>query len=404
MRFFVSFLCLVSLLGCSEQSPQTLSMETATSASDLMSEWQVAEPASLGLSGSQLQDIHSDIVSGRYGWIDSFLVIRHDHIAFEHYYQHDYEDIYGEAARTPGPLVVQNWSGPYNYFNVFWHPYFKGSELHSMQSVTKSIVSAVIGIAISRGDFPDLNTPVLSFFDEKKILHVDEAKRAMTLRDLLSMSAGLSWDEGVPYSDPANTFTIMARSPDWVRYTLDQPMSAQPGTEFNYNSGASLVLGQIFLQATGVDIETYTVEHLFGPLGIEHYAWKRTPFGLADTQEGVFLSTRDIAKVASLFLHDGQWQSQRIIPQAWVHDSLRSAFIVSDIGGIGYGYKWWSQSYQYQGKEFTAYLGKGFGGQRPIFLPDLDLVIVVTGWNILPNRPFFTAEEIIARVTSAIDD
>ena len=404
MRFFVLFLCLFSSLSCSEQPPPTRSIEKATMAPERLSEWQVAEPANLGLSGAQLQDIHSDIMSGRYGWIDSLLVIRHDHIAFEHYYQHDYENIYGEASRTPGPLVIQNWGGPYNYYNAFWHPYYKTSELHSMQSVTKSIVSAVIGIAISRGDFPGLDTPVLSFFDEEKILHVDEAKRAMTLRDLLTMSAGLSWDEGVPYSDPANTFTVMARTPDWVRYTLNQPMSAQPGTEFNYNSGASLVLGQIFFQATGIDIEAYTVEHLFRPLGIEHYAWKRTPSGLADTQEGVFLSTRDIAKIASLFLHGGQWQRQRIIPQAWVRDSLRSAFIVSEEGGTGYGYKWWSQSYQYQGKAFTAYLGKGFGGQRPIFLPDLDLVIVVTGWNILPNRPFLTAAEIITRVTSAIRD
>ncbi len=404
MRLFVSLLFLVSLLACSEQSPQPRSIETATSASDLVSDWQVAEPASLGLSASQLKAIHSDILSGRYGWIDSFLVIRHDQIAFEQYYQHDYEDIYGEASRVPGPLVIQNWNGPYNYLNPFWHPYYKTTELHSMQSVTKSIVSAVIGIAISRGDFPSLDTPVLSFFNEEKILHVDEAKRAMTLRDLLTMSSGLSWDEGVPYSEPANTFTVMARSPDWVRYTLNQPMSAQPGTEFNYNSGASLVLGQIFFQATGSDIEAYTVEHLFRPLGIEQYAWKRTPFGLADTQEGLFLSTRDIAKIASLFLHGGQWQSQRIIPQAWVRDSLRSAFIVSEKGGIGYGYKWWSQSYQYKGKAFTAHMGKGFGGQRPIFLPDLDLVIVVTGWNILPNRPFFTAAEIIARVTSAIED
>ena len=158
-----------------------------------------------------------------------------------------------------------------------------------MQSVTKSIVSAVIGIAVGRGDFPDIDTPVLSFFDATQLLNIDDTKRAMTIRDLLTMSAGLEWDEGVPYSDPTNTFTIMARSPDWVQYTLDQPMASQPGTEFNYNSGASLILSQIFLEATGIDIEVYAEEHLFQPLGIERYEWKRTPTGIADTQEGLFL-------------------------------------------------------------------------------------------------------------------
>ena len=94
-----------------------------------------------------------------------------------------------------------------------------------MQSVTEAIVSAVVGIAIHRGDFPSLDTPVLSFFDANTVLNIDDAKRAMTLRDLMTMSAGLSWDEGMPYSDPRNTFTIMARAPDWVHYTLNQPMA-----------------------------------------------------------------------------------------------------------------------------------------------------------------------------------
>jgi CubicO group peptidase (beta-lactamase class C family) len=283
--------------------------------SDPVSHWPVAEPASLGLSEQQLLKIHADINDGQYGWIDSFLVIRNGRIAFERYYEHDYGEIYGEESRTPGPLVVQNFSGPYNYFNAFWHPYYKSSDLHSMQSVTKSIVSAVIGIAVGRGDFPDIDTPVLSFFDATQLLNIDDTKRAMTIRDLLTMSAGLEWDEGVPYSDPTNTFTIMARSPDWVQYTLDQPMASQPGTEFNYNSGASLILSQIFLQATGIDIEVYAEEHLFQPLGIERYEWKRTPTGIADTQEGLFLSARDLAKIAQLFLQNGQWNNREVVPQ-----------------------------------------------------------------------------------------
>ena len=364
--------------------------------------WQTTNPNAVGLVPAQLDAIDQDIREGRYGSIDSLLIIRSGKIAFEQYYEHDYRAIYEVEARTPGPLVVTSPSGPYNYFNAFWHPYYKDTDLHSMQSVTKSIVSAVIGIAIDRGDFPDLDTPVLSFFEEGTVVAVDARKRSMTLRDLLTMSAGWQWDEDVPYSDPSNTFAVMAKSRDWVQYTLDQPMARAPGTAFKYNSGATLVLGHIFLQATGIDIEEYTVRHLFGPLGIERYEWKRTPLGLADTQEGLFLSTRDLAKIAWLFREEGVWQGSQVVPASWVRASLAPSFKVNADGSEGYGYKWWSQTYRHNDEEYVAYLGKGFGGQRPIILPEFDIVIVLTGWNILPDRPFFTAPEAIARVLAAV--
>ena len=364
--------------------------------------WQSVAPENVGLVAARLDAIDRDISGGRYGFVDSLMVIRDGKIAYERYYNHDYSAIYAVEARTPGPLVVTSPSGPYNYFNAFWHPYYKDTDLHSMQSVTKSIVSAVIGIAIDRGDFPDLDTPVLSFFQEGTVAAVDAQKRSMTLRDLLTMSAGWQWDEDVPYSDPSNTFAVMAKSRDWVQYTLDQPMARAPGTAFKYNSGATLVLGHIFLQATGIDIEEYTVRHLFGPLGIERYEWKRTPLGLADTQEGLFLTTRDLAKIAWLFREEGVWQGSQVVPASWVRTSLAPSFKVNADGSEGYGYKWWSQKYSHAGQDYVAYLGKGFGGQRPIILPEFDMVIVLTGWNILPDRPFFTAPEAIARVLAAV--
>lgn len=404
MRCLISLALLIGILGCSDSSDLpsgavgVIDTDTTTTSYD----WPIAVPSELGLSAEPLLSIHQDVLLGRYGWIDSLLIIRDGHIAFERYYEHDYHDIYGEAAQTLGPLVVNSPSGPYNYFNAFWHPYFKDTQLHSMQSVTKSIVSAAVGIAVSRGDFPDLDTPVLSFFNIDKTQHVDDQKRAMTLRHLLTMSEGLLWDENVPYTDPTNTFTVMARSLDWVQFTLDQPMARAPGTRFNYNSGASLVLGQIFLQATGIDIEAYTAKYLFQPLGIAEYEWKRTPFGLADTQEGLFLSTRDLAKIAYLYLQKGRWNQKTIIAESWINESLQAQFELNDELRTGYGFKWWSQSYQYQDKSYIAYLGKGFGGQRPIILPDFDMVIVLTGWNILPDGQFLHAEEAIERVLLSV--
>ena len=367
-------------------------------------EWQIAQPAVVGLSEGSLSAIHKDIESGRYGYIDAFLVARQGKLVFEQYYQHDYPSIYRQEAATPGALVVNDPSGPYNYFNPWWHPYYRDTSLHSMQSVTKSVVSALVGIAISRGDFPDLITPVLQFFDEADVDNVDQRKRDMAVRDLLTMSDGLLWDENLPYNDPENSFAVMATAHNWVQYTLDLPMGTEPGTTFNYNSGATLILGHIFRLATGIDIEEYAVEHLFAPLGIDDYYWDRTPYGLTDTQEGLYLSARSLAKIAQLFLQKGRWLDEQVIPATWVEESIAPHYPIGAAGDEAYGYLWWSQPYTFKEKTLRAYFGKGFGGQRPIFLPELDTVIVLTGWNILPGQPFFHAMEAIERVTTAITE
>ena len=366
--------------------------------------WPTAQPEAVGLSKEALSAIHQDIERGRYGYIDAFLVARHGKLVFEHYYEHDYPSIYRQEAATPGALVVNDPSGPYNYFNPWWHPYYRHTTLHSMQSVTKSVVSALVGIAISRGGFPDLDTPVLQFFDEADVDNVDQRKRDMTVRDLLTMSDGLLWNENLPYNDPANSFAVMAKAHNWVEYTFDLPMGAEPGTVFNYNSGATLILGHIFRLATGIDIEEYAVEHLFAPLGIDDYYWDRTPYGLTDTQEGLYVSARGLAKIAQLFLQKGRWQNQQVIPASWVEESTAPHYPTGKAGDEAYGYLWWSQPYTFEETTLRAYFGKGFGGQRPIFLPELDTVIVLTGWNILPGQPFFHAMEAIERVTTAITE
>ncbi|GIS24676.1 MAG: hypothetical protein CM15mP125_3630 [Gammaproteobacteria bacterium] len=305
-------------------SSETLA-ETATP-----DNWQLAQPATVSLSDEALEAVHQDIESGRYGYIDAFLVARQGKLVFEQYYEHDYPSIYRQEAATPGALVVNDPSGPYNYFNPWWHPYYRNTALHSMQSVTKSVVSALVGIALSRGEFPDLDTPVLQFFDETVVENVDGRKRDMTLRDLLTMSDGLLWDESLPYNDPDNSFAIMAKAHNWVQYTLDLPMGNEPGNVFNYNSGATLILGHIFRLATGTDIEEYAVEHLFTPLGIDDYYWDRTPYGLTDTQEGLYISARSLAKIAQLFLQKGRWQDEQVIrPHGWRNQLRHSTRLAS---------------------------------------------------------------------------
>lgn len=139
-------------------------------------EWALTTPPSVGLDPKVLSALDTDIEQGKYGYVDSMLVIRSGKLAYERYYGRDYGSIYQKEASTPGPLVVRDPTGPYNYFNPWWHPYVKKGNLHSMQSVTKSVVSAVIGIAVGRGEFPDLETPVLTFFKPSTVGNIDDKK------------------------------------------------------------------------------------------------------------------------------------------------------------------------------------------------------------------------------------
>jgi CubicO group peptidase (beta-lactamase class C family) len=375
-----------------------LSLTTLASAQS----WPVSTPEQLGLDASVLAALDTDIARGKYGNTDSMLVIRHGQIAYDRIYPHNYSEIYGEQARKPGALNPHDFGGPYNYFNPWWHPYYRGGDLHTLQSVTKTVTSVVIGVAVTRGEFPAIDTPVLQFFPGIKVANIDERKRRMTIRHLLTMTAGFDWNEGLPYTDPANTGTAMEAAEDWITYTIDRPMSDEPGARFNYNSGATILLGYIFEKATGHDIEEYAAKYLFAPLGIEHYFWKRTPRGLADTEGGLYLERHDLARIAALFQNKGDWHGKQIVSAAWVKDSLTPATIVSKERGIKYGFKWWLYPYG-KNDPRVAFAGSGFGGQHPIVIPEYDLVLVFTAWNILGEKGLDTPEA-IARISAAVKD
>jgi len=364
--------------------------------------WRVAEPRAVGLDPKVLDALDADLAAGKYGNVDSMLVIRHGKLAYERHYKHDYDKIYGASAREASPLNAHDPTGPYNYFNPWWHPFYRRGNLHSMQSVTKTVTSVVIGVARTRKEFPDLDTPMLKFFDASKIKNLDDRKRRITIRHLLTMTAGQDWREDLPYEDPRNTTCAMEASFDWVQFALDQPMAAEPGTVFRYNSGATQLLAFIFHEATGRDIEEYAAEHLFRPLGIEQYHWKRSPTGLIDAEGGLYLRPDDLAKIVYLFVRDGTWDGKVLVDPAWVKASLAPSVTVVE-GKVKYGFKWWLYAYGDDSKRW-AWGGSGFGGQKPIVLPEYDLLMVFTGWNVLPDRPSLGTKVAIDRVVEAVRD
>jgi CubicO group peptidase (beta-lactamase class C family) len=362
--------------------------------------WPEATPQSAGLDAKALAELDAEIAAGKFGHVDSMLVIRGGKVVYDRSYKHDYDRIYGEEARKPGALNSHDPTGSYNYFNSWWHPFYRRGDLHTMQSVTKTVTSVVIGVATARNEFPDVDTPILKFFSERKVANVDDRKRRVTIRHLLMMTGGFDWNEGLPYSDPNNAAIAMEASYDWVKFAIDRPMAREPGTVFNYSSGETQLLAHIFRTATGRDIEEYAAQHLFAPLGIDHFFWKRTPAGLIDTEGGLYLRPHDLAKIAYLFLKKGVWEGRRIVTPDWVKASVEPSVAVAS-RGVKYGFKWWLYPYG-ENDPRLAWAGSGFGGQMPIVVPDHDLVLVFTGWNILDGKPRLSHRIVLDRVLNAI--
>jgi len=331
---------------------------------------------------SLLDALHKRLRRGEFGYVDQMLVIRNGNVVFDEKYTQDYVGANADRDQT---------SGQYNYFDLNWHPFYHGSELHSLQSITKSVTSAVIGIAIGRGDIPGVDMPVLDAFDVSKIENVDDWKRSMTLADLLTMRAGIDWNEReYPYSDPRNVAIQLEAGSDWVDFVINRPMSHEPGTFFSYSSGASQLLSHILTASTGETIDKYAREYLFRPIGIKKFYWKMTPSGLPDTEGGLYLTAPDLARIGYLYLNDGKWNDAQILPKGWVAETVRR--YVPDTNpsapdeNMGYGYQWWLVPYD--GKQASHYLaGIGYGGQYVFIVPEKQIVAVFTGWNIYGPTP-----------------
>jgi CubicO group peptidase (beta-lactamase class C family) len=353
------------------------------------------------MDGAALAAFDAEIAAGRYGLVSGLLVIRRGQVVLDRSYRHNYDSIYGPSARVPSALNSLDPSGQYNYYNPWWHPTYRRGELHSLQSVTKTITSVIIGTAVARGEFPPLDTPVLAFFDTTRVAHLDDRKRRLTIRHLLTMTAGLDWNEDLPYTDPRNSCVIMEASFDWVRYVINLPMAQEPGTGFAYNSGATQLLSHIFRVATGRDIEEYAAQSLFAPLGIRAWFWKRTPTGLPDTEGGLYLSRQDLARIAYLFLRGGAWNDQTIVTPEWIRESVSPRVAVG--AALKYGYKWWLVPYGASDPRLV-WAGSGFGGQFPLVFPDHDVVVVATGWNIEPGGQALSWRVLIDRILAAMPE
>ncbi len=246
----------------------------------------------------------------------------------------------------------------------FYQSPFDENSRHELYSCTKSFVSALVGIAIAEGHLKGVEEPMLECFPDYDFANTDARKSAMSIEHLLTMTSGLNWPEGDPI------YQQLWNSRDWVQFVLDRPMTAEPGSQFNYNSGCSHVLSAIVADRSEMLTQKFAQERLFAPLGISSVNWSVDSNGLAIGGWGLNITARDMAKFGYLYLNEGVWDGQQIVPAEWVQASTTPHVDTGQT--FGYGYQWWTYP------KWGAYSAKGRYGQLIFVIPELEIVVVFT--------------------------
>ena len=332
---------------------------------------QTASPETQNLDPQKLSEVERRIEAGDYGNIHSLIIIRNDHMVMEKYFRG-----------------------------------YTREDLHFVYSVTKSVTSALVGIALEQNKVSGLDSKLLSYFPQYPALenhHPD--KENIRLEDVLTMSTGLLWDEWTnPYGHPQNDATLMSTSPDWIKHMLDRPMIATPGSQFSYSSGCTMLLSGILQETTGQTAEDFGGDHLFEYLRMK-WQWNKGPNNLTNTGWGLFLRPIDIANFGQLYLNGGSMDGEQIISSDWIQNSTRAHI---DAGNYNYGYQWWRFKDDHHVVSSLAindlYFAWGYRGQFLFVIPHLDMVVVSTADNVTEStRTFaFLRDYILGAVLDAV--
>ena len=266
-----------------------------------------------------------------------------------------------------GRLVLESYVHPYNE-NV----------MHDVKSVSKSIISSIVGIALKEKIIESLNRKVIEFLPEYFPVDANAIKKEVNLAHLLSMSSGLELDENGPIMSE-----IMSEE-NWIKATFERPMISAPGKQFTYSTLLTHTMSIILTKSSRTELLEFSNKYLFEPLGIKQVHWEKGPQGYYFGGDKLWLTPQAMTKFGYLFLNEGRWENNQIIPKQWVEESTKNHFDeFPDSSYSGYGYWWWLG-------EGESYHARGFGGQIISVYPDRDMVVVFTGadnymWQELTN-------------------
>ncbi len=326
-----------SLILCSSATAQDVWPDT---------DWPTSTPEAQGLDPARLSELVDLIREGQH-----------------------FPDLHSLLILKDGYLVIEEYFGGWNR-----------QRLHVLQSVTKSITSALIGIAIEQGHVGSVDERVIDYFpDWRNELAKDPRWATVRLQDLLTMRSGTDYHE----QGQDSPHLQLNRTPRaWDRFYLDRPMVRDPGTYWQYDSGGVILMSAMLKQRSGMHADDYADRFLFPPLGIDQAPWVRNRDGHPHTGGGLHLRPRDMARFGLLYLRRGRWRDQQVVPRAWVDESTRQHVDFEPPRGTstGYGYLWWILAPDPGGAgSEPIYAAMGFRAQYIFVVPEHDMVVVVTG-------------------------
>ena len=311
--------------------------------------WRTASPAQVSVNQSAIAGLVDRLRTGALGAEHSLVIVRKGYVIADEY--------------------VAGWTA---------------DSIHTEQSVTKSVTSLVTGIAIARGDIQSVDQPLVELFARyAPIANLDDRKQALTVRDVLTMRTGMDWNEDSYGGSPLQQLNELQT--DWLRFVIDWPMREQPGTRWQYNSGGVIALGGAIGLAAGMNTADYARTHLLRPIGITDDKWVRGyPDLLPHTGGGLYMSTRDLARVGYLVLRRGRWNGTDVVPEAWIAESTRPLVTPTyRLGGrtSSYGYLWWLYTLDGRQPDASAtdlvIAASGAQGQWLFVVPKYDLVVAI---------------------------
>jgi len=311
--------------------------------------WRAATPAQVGVDARAISSLVTQLRSGSLGAEHALVIVRKGYVIADEYFA--------------------GWTA---------------DSIHTEQSVTKSVTSLVAGIAIARGDIRGVDQPLVDLLaGYAPIANLDDRKRALRVRDVLTMRTGLDWNEDIYTGSPLEQLNNLRT--DWLRFVIDWPMREQPGTRWQYNSGGVIALGGAIGIAAGMNTADYARTYLLRPIGITGDKWYRGfPDLLPHTGGGLFMSTRDLARVGYLVLRRGKWNATQIVPEAWITESTRPLVTPTyRLGGrqSSYGYLWWIYTLDGGTPDASTtdkvIAAAGAMGQYLFIVPKYDLVVAI---------------------------
>jgi len=339
--------------------------------------FKVASLEEVNIKTRPIEEAVNKIYKGQYSEVHSMLIYKDGKLVLEEYFPgHEYQ-----------------WDGPYHHGE--WINWERNMDHHLMSS-TKSVTSALIGIAIDKGFIESVHQSIFDYLPDHQHLR-SESKEHIAIEHLLTMTSGLEWREwSAPYSSYDNPcIGIWVADTDPISYILEKSLVDEPGTRFNYSTGNMILLGEIIRNATSLGIDMFSMKYLFEPLGIDSADWALQYENGVDANN-LRLTPRAMTKIGATFANNGVWNGKRIVSEEWVEKSVKPYPGNQGInipgepsGRLGYSYSWWTKVYRIGGERVHMYAAGGFGGQHIMVLPEVSMVVVFTGGNYLSKRPPF---------------